>query len=144
MDDDEAAKNTVKKKRKKGSTGDRRRLNGEVEEEREVADEEAEAVRDEEERCDEEVWETLSNSFRQVQSVLDQNRALIQQANDNHRSRVRDNLVRNVDLIRQINGNMSKVLSIYSDLSVNFAAIVSQRRIIAAAKNVGENYGELS
>ena len=99
---------------------------GEGEEE----DDEAEAK----EKCDDEVWETLSRGFRQAQSVLDQNRALIQQVNDNHRSKVHDNLAENVSLIHQINGNISKVLSIYSDLSVNFSTVVHQRRSRGAVK----------
>ncbi|KAF2312563.1 hypothetical protein GH714_035081 [Hevea brasiliensis] len=62
----------------------------------------------EEEDCDVEVWDTLSKSFRQVQAVLDQNRNLIQQVNENHQSMVPDNLTKNVSLIREINGNISK------------------------------------
>ncbi|KAM1115344.1 hypothetical protein TB2_038423 [Malus domestica] len=85
---------------------------------------------------DVEVWEALSKSFMQVQSVLDQNRALIQQANDNHQSRAPDDLTRNVSLIREINSNISKVISIYSDLSANFSGIVHQHRAaITPAKN---------
>ncbi|KAI8016321.1 Protein EARLY FLOWERING 4 [Camellia lanceoleosa] len=82
------------------------------------------------EECDNEAWDTLSKSFRQVQSVLDQNRALIQQVNENHQSKMPDNLVKNVALIREINGNISKVMSLYSDLSVDFSNIVQQRRAI--------------
>ena len=83
---------------------------------------------DEEEECDVEVWEMLSKSFIQVQSVLDQNRVLINQVNENHQSKIADNLAKNVALIREINTNISKVLSIYSDLSLNFSTIVHQRR----------------
>lgn len=82
------------------------------------------------EGCDVEVWEMLSASFRQVQSALDRNRALISQVNENHHSKVPDNLAKNVGLIREINGNISKVLSIYSDLSVNFSGVVYQRRAL--------------
>lgn len=84
--------------------------------------------------CDVEVWETLSQSFRQVQSVLDQNRALIKQVNENHQSRIPENLAKNVDLICEISSNISKALSIYSDLSVNFSSIVHQRRAIMASR----------
>ncbi|CAK9159277.1 unnamed protein product, partial [Ilex paraguariensis] len=90
---------------------------------------------DGDEECDAEVWETLSKSFREVQSVLDQNRALIQQVNENHQSRIPDNLVKNVALIREINGNVSKVMGLYSDLSVNFSTIVHQRREITGSKD---------
>lgn len=129
MDAAAAKSNTEEKKSKGTNSSKRRRFNGEAD------DDEAE---EEEEQCDMEVWETLRKSFRQVQSVLDQNRALIQQANDNHQSRVQDNLVKNVDLIRQINGNISKVLSIYSDLSVNFSTVVQQRRAIVPGKTDDE------
>lgn len=83
---------------------------------------------EEEEECDVEVWAMLSKSFIQVQSVLDQNRVLINQVNENHQSKIADNLAKNVALIREINTNISKVLSIYSDLSLNFSTIVHQRR----------------
>ncbi|KAF9677895.1 hypothetical protein SADUNF_Sadunf08G0155500 [Salix dunnii] len=69
-------------------------------------------------------------------SVLDRNRDLIQQVNSNHRSKIPDNLVKNISLIREINGNISKVISIYSDLSVNFSNIVQERRRV---KNGGES-----
>ncbi|KAJ4834697.1 hypothetical protein Tsubulata_003602 [Turnera subulata] len=82
----------------------------------------------EEEECDVEAWDTLSKSFRQVQNVLDHNRDLIQQVNANHQSKIPDNLVRNVSLINEINGNISKVMNIYSDLSVNFSNVVHERR----------------
>lgn len=100
------------------------------------------AAEDEEEEddefCDVETWETLSKSFREVQSLLDRNRRLIQQVNDNHRSKVPHNLARNVDLICEINSNMSKVVAIYSSLSASFSTIVHQRRAVAetAAKKV--------
>ncbi|XP_040992078.1 protein EARLY FLOWERING 4-like [Juglans microcarpa x Juglans regia] len=90
---------------------------------------------EDEEECDMEVWETLSQSFFQVQSALDQNRTLIQQVNENHQSRIADNFSKNVELIREINGNITKVLSIYSDLSVNFSSIVRQRRAIMSSRN---------
>ncbi|EEF36762.1 protein ELF4-LIKE 1 isoform X2 [Ricinus communis] len=83
---------------------------------------------EDEEECDVEVWDTLSRSFRQVQAVLDQNRDLINQVNENHQSKVPDNLTKNISLIREINGNISKVISIYSDLSLRFSNIVHQRR----------------
>ena len=55
------------------------------------------------EECDVEVWNMLSRSFRQAQTVLDQNHALIQQVNENHQPKRPDNLVKNVALIREIN-----------------------------------------
>lgn len=72
------------------------------------------------EEDDPEVWKNFNQSFGQVQTVLDRNRALIQQVNENHQSRIPDNMVKNVALIQEINGNISKVVSLYSDLSSNF------------------------
>ncbi|KAG5238351.1 protein ELF [Salix suchowensis] len=89
-----------------------------------------------EEECDAEAWNTLSMSFKQVQSVLDHNSDLIKQVNANHKSKIPDNLVKNVSLIREINGNISKVMSIYSDLSFNVSNIVVERRSV---KNGGES-----
>ncbi|XP_022755889.1 protein ELF4-LIKE 1 [Durio zibethinus] len=86
------------------------------------------------EDCDVEVWDTLTKSFKQVQVVLDQNGELIQKVNENHQSKIPDNLVKNVGLIQEINGNISKVLEIYSDLSVNFSDIVRQRKRIGNGK----------
>ncbi|KAK8582261.1 hypothetical protein V6N12_072450 [Hibiscus sabdariffa] len=80
------------------------------------------------EECNVVVWDTLSTSFKMAQAVLDQNRELIQKVNENHQSKIPDNLVKNVGLIREINGNISKVIKIYSDLSVNFSENVRQRK----------------
>ncbi|XAR60733.1 hypothetical protein NMG60_11034216 [Bertholletia excelsa] len=112
--------------------GSRRRMKGgnDYDDEKEENDEV------ENEDCDAEAWATLSKGFRQVQSVLDQNRTLIQQVNENHLSKIPDNLVKNVDLIREINGNISKVMSLYSDLSVDFSNIVHQRRASREKNNI--------
>ncbi|KAJ0262401.1 Protein EARLY FLOWERING 4 [Hirschfeldia incana] len=68
------------------------------------------------------MWESLDRNFRQVQSVLDRNRSLIQQVNDNHQSRMADNMSKNVALIQELNGNISKVVSMYSDINTNFSS----------------------
>ncbi|KAK2974613.1 hypothetical protein RJ640_025907 [Escallonia rubra] len=65
------------------------------------------------EECDAEAWEILSAGFRDVQSVLDRNRALIQQVNENHMSKIPDNLVNNITIIREINGIMLLDLLIF-------------------------------
>ena len=82
-----------------------------------------------------EVWGTFTDNFRQVQSVLDRNRVLIQQVNENHQSKIHDNLVRNVALIQEINGNISKVVSLYSDLSANFSSMFHQQNGAVDAKS---------
>lgn len=77
---------------------------------------------------DSEVWNAFTSNFQSVQSVLDRNRQLIQQVNSNHQSRVHENLVENVNLIQEINGNISKVVALYSDLSTNFSSAFNQQR----------------
>ncbi|KAK2998703.1 hypothetical protein RJ639_023253 [Escallonia herrerae] len=81
------------------------------------------------EECDAEAWEMLISGFRDVLPVLDRNRALIQQVNENHMSKIPDNLVNNITIIREINSNIAKVRSLYSDLSVNITNVVHQRRL---------------
>lgn len=86
------------------------------------------ATSDDPDQCDPEVWEIFNSSFSQVQSVLDRNRVLIQQVNENHQSKIPDNMVKNVGLIQEINQNITKVASLYSDLSTNFSAACHQHR----------------
>ncbi|KAK1572421.1 hypothetical protein Q3G72_032436 [Acer saccharum] len=81
----------------------------------------------EEDQQDPRVWRSLNTSFKQVQSVLDRNRVLIQQVNENHQSKIPDNMVKNVALIHEINGNISKVVNLYSDMSTNFSSAFHQR-----------------
>ncbi|OIT34915.1 PREDICTED: protein EARLY FLOWERING 4-like [Nicotiana attenuata] len=92
-----------------------------------------------EQEYDTEAWETLSKCFREVQSVLDRNRILIQQVNENHQSMLPYNLVKNVALIRDINHNISKISCLYSDLSVNFCNIVHQRRALDSMESKNYN-----
>ncbi|KAG5239951.1 protein EARLY FLOWERING [Salix suchowensis] len=61
------------------------------------------------------------------ESVLDRNRVLIQQVNENHQSRIPDNMVKNVSLIQELNVNISKVVGLYSDLNSNFSTAYHQR-----------------
>ncbi|XP_051121633.1 protein EARLY FLOWERING 4 [Andrographis paniculata] len=82
------------------------------------------------------VWATFSENFHQVQSVLDRNRLLIQQVNENHQSKIHDNMVKNVELIQEINGNITKVVSLYSNLSSDFMTAVNHR---SAAKSNSES-----
>ncbi|CAN6979378.1 hypothetical protein Bca4012_002759 [Brassica carinata] len=81
-----------------------------------------------EEFSDVEVWNTLSNGFKRAQLVLDQNRDLIQRVNDNHLSRIPENVSRNVGLINEINGNISRVMEIYTDLAVDFAKGIEEAK----------------
>ncbi|ESQ36898.1 hypothetical protein EUTSA_v10002809mg [Eutrema salsugineum] len=67
------------------------------------------------------ILQTFQNSFVQVQNILDQNRLLINEINQNHESRIPDNLGRNVGLIRELNNNMRRVVYIDINLSNNFS-----------------------
>ncbi|KAF3332120.1 protein ELF4-LIKE 4-like protein [Carex littledalei] len=71
-----------------------------------------------------EVAQSLEKCFVQVQGILDQNRLLINEIDQNHRSQEPDNLTRNVVLIRELNTNISRVVDLYADLSLNFTQSV--------------------
>ncbi|XP_009798445.1 protein ELF4-LIKE 3 [Nicotiana sylvestris] len=66
------------------------------------------------------VMQTFQKSFVQVQNILDQNRLLINEINQNHESKIPDNLSRNVGLIRELNNNIRRVVDLYAHLSGNF------------------------
>ncbi|KAK3438759.1 hypothetical protein EUGRSUZ_C03559 [Eucalyptus grandis] len=70
------------------------------------------------------VLQTFRKSFVQVQNILDQNRLLIREINQNHESKIPDNLSRNVGLIRELNNNIKQVVDLYGDLSGNFSKIM--------------------
>ncbi|KAH7855335.1 hypothetical protein Vadar_023832 [Vaccinium darrowii] len=71
-------------------------------------------------QLDGKVLQTFQKSFVQVQHILDQNRLLINEINQNHESKIPDNLSRNVGLIRELNNNIRRVVDLYSDLSTSF------------------------
>ncbi|KAK9081518.1 hypothetical protein Syun_026522 [Stephania yunnanensis] len=71
-------------------------------------------------QVDNKILQTFQKSFVQVQNILDQNRLLINEINQNHESRIPDNLSRNVGLIRELNNNIRRVVDLYADLSSNF------------------------
>lgn len=75
-------------------------------------------------QLDGKVMQTFQKSFGQVQHILDRNRLLINEINQNHESKIPDNLSRNVGLIRELNNNIKKVVDLYSDLSSNFSKTV--------------------
>ena len=79
--------------------------------------------------------QTFHKSFVQAQSLLDQNRTLISEINQNHESRAPDNLTRNVGLIRELNNNIRRVVDLYADLSSLFAA--SDGRAASEGGSVG-------
>lgn len=71
-------------------------------------------------QVDGKVLETFQKGFVQVQNILDQNRLLINEINQNHESKIPDNLSRNVGLIRELNNNIRRVVDLYADLSTSF------------------------
>ncbi|KAI3671660.1 hypothetical protein L1987_87400 [Smallanthus sonchifolius] len=66
------------------------------------------------------VLQTFQKSFVQVQNLLDQNRLLINEINQNQESKLPTNLTRNVGLIRELNNNVKRVVDLYGDLSTSF------------------------
>ncbi|GLT78949.1 hypothetical protein SLA2020_504660 [Shorea laevis] len=84
------------------------------------------------------IWATFDRSFREVQSVLDRNWVLTQQVNENHQSKIPLNMVRNVALIQELNGNISKVVSMYCDFSSNFLTTFHPQKKSGDAKNTNE------
>lgn len=70
------------------------------------------------------IFLTFQKSFVQVQNILDQNRLLINEINQNHESKIPDNLSRNVGLIRELNNNIRRVVDLYADLSTSFTKSV--------------------
>ncbi|KAK9030961.1 hypothetical protein V6N11_032363 [Hibiscus sabdariffa] len=66
------------------------------------------------------VLQTFQKNFVQVQDILDQNRLLINEINQNHESKTPDNLGRNVGLIKELNNNIRRVVDLYADLSSTF------------------------
>ncbi|CAM8986338.1 hypothetical protein QQ045_009037 [Rhodiola kirilowii] len=71
-------------------------------------------------QLDEKVAQKFQHKFVQVQNILDQNRLLINEINQNHESKAPDNLSRNVGLIRELNNNIRRVVELYADLSSSF------------------------
>ncbi|XP_020592153.1 protein ELF4-LIKE 3-like [Phalaenopsis equestris] len=66
------------------------------------------------------VIQTFQKSFVQVQNILDHNRLLIQEINQNHESKIPDKLSRNVRLIRELNNNIKRIVDLYADISSSF------------------------
>ncbi|WVZ57257.1 hypothetical protein U9M48_007662 [Paspalum notatum var. saurae] len=87
---------------------------------------------------DTKVLHSFQTSFVQVQSLLDQNRVLINEINQNHESKVPGDLSRNVGLIRELNNNIRRVVDLYADLSSLFAA---PDEAAAAAASEGGSVG---
>ncbi|XP_048318459.1 protein ELF4-LIKE 4 isoform X1 [Ziziphus jujuba] len=87
-------------------------------------------------QVDGKVLQTFQTNFVQVQDILDQNRLLINEINQNHESKIPDNLSRNVGLIRELNNNIRRVVDLYADLSSSFTKSME-------ASSEGESGGTL-
>lgn len=72
---------------------------------------------------DRRVSSIFNNVSRQVQFLLDHNRLLINEINQNHEAKIPEGLTRNVMLIRQLNNNIGKVVDLYANLSSNFSNV---------------------
>ncbi|WOK96594.1 hypothetical protein Cni_G05301 [Canna indica] len=72
------------------------------------------------ERRENKFLHSLQKSFVQVQSILDQNRLLINEINQNHELKIPENVGRNVSLIRELNNNIRRVADLYANLSLSF------------------------
>lgn len=75
-------------------------------------------------QIDGKTMQNLQKSFGQVQNILDQNRLLINEINQNHESKIPDNLSRNVALIRELNNNITRVVDHYAGLSTSFTKAI--------------------
>lgn len=76
---------------------------------------------------DAKLWELFDKFFSKAQKILDENRILIGEINQNHESKTPENLTRNVALIRQLNSNIAQVVDLYSDLSSSFVKYVDSQ-----------------
>mmetsp|Transcript_24211 Transcript_24211/g.71874 ORF Transcript_24211/g.71874 Transcript_24211/m.71874 type:complete len:87 (-) Transcript_24211:1133-1393(-) len=57
-----------------------------------------------------------------VQDMLNRNKLIINEIHRNHELRSRESLSRNVTLIRELNTNISKVVTLYQELSAHIDA----------------------
>ncbi|XP_047308190.1 protein ELF4-LIKE 3-like [Impatiens glandulifera] len=87
-------------------------------------------------QMDGKVFQTFQKSFVQVQNILDHNRILINEINQNHESKIPDNLSRNVGLIKELNNNIRRVVGLYGDLSNSFS-----KSMEAASSEGGDSTG---
>ncbi|KAG6738175.1 hypothetical protein POTOM_059738 [Populus tomentosa] len=71
-------------------------------------------------QVDSKILQTFQKSFVQVEDILDQNRLLINEINQNQESKIPDKLTRTVGLIKELNSNIRRVVGLYADLSSNF------------------------
>lgn len=64
-----------------------------------------------------------SDKTNAVQDLLDTNKLLITEINNNHEERSAESLARNVLLIREFNSNIHKIIQLYKELSASIEQI---------------------
>lgn len=65
------------------------------------------------------IWPAVGQ-FQEVQDVLDRNRLLIVEINQNHQQGTQVALERNVPMLRELNQNIAKVLELYQQAADSF------------------------
>lgn len=65
------------------------------------------------------VWPAV-RQFKEVQDILDRNRLLIAEINQNHQQGTHVALERNVPMLRELNQNIAKVLELYQQAADSF------------------------
>lgn len=83
--------------------------------------------------------QTFQKNFVLVQNILDQNRLLINEINQNHESKIPDKLSCNVGLIRELNNNIRRVVDLYGHLSDSARSVeaLSEGESAGATKSDG-------
>lgn len=69
-------------------------------------------------------WPGLEK-FNLVQDFLEKNKLLITEINANHEIRTPEGLARNVHLIRELNSNVTKVVTLYKEMSTTLEQVHS-------------------
>ncbi|KAM0838445.1 hypothetical protein ACQ4PT_060968 [Festuca glaucescens] len=88
--------------------------------------------------------QALERCFGQVQGILEHNRMLIQEIKQNQESGEAGGLNRNVALIRELNSNIARVASLYSDLSAAVAKSLAKGFPAARAADAANGYNKRS
>lgn len=67
------------------------------------------------------VWPAVKQ-FQEVQDILERNRVLIAEINNNHQLGTSVALERNVPLLRELNSNIGKVVQLYQEAADSFVS----------------------
>lgn len=83
-----------------------------------------------------EIWPQV-RQFQDVQDVLDRNRLLIAEINHNHQLGTNVALERNVPMLRELNGNIAKVVQSYKEAADSFVTALFPQGAEADAQGQG-------